>query len=449
VHSVEQALAALERAEPQLVEAARTAWEALLAGAGPEELTQWRLQQYCWDELPQTWFPSEPSASGSGLGARWRVAQALAALLDELGLGRYAEIARGETTREVLAVGEHTPERGRALARRAAQRSGIEPPSTELFTWGASMGPAEAFALEAVADTLELAVAAGDLVPGARGWRDRQTELTLAVLGTPRRELAGDTPYQRVLAERLGRWVRGARSTTRSAMLAPLATRLVEPVEPLAGAAARALLHPLDWLLAEVGEGITLTAAGYLPPRTVARALDELGWREELIGASHREVDAYPVLVLREAATRLGLIRRRGGRLQLTPSGRAAGIEGQALWSVVAARLICPEHSALAVASEVVLAVLETEDVVVEEDVRGLVQAVVTESGWRVAGRRQPSEADTSPLFFAVLRELRWLELIEESGALTGRRLQARPGVGELFRAALRHRVLHRDVVLE
>jgi hypothetical protein len=79
--------------------------------------------------------------------------------------------------------------------------------------------------------------------------------------------------------------------------------------------------------------------------------------------------------------------------------------------------------------------------------VRVLVQAVVTESGWRVAGRRAPSESDTSALFFAVLRELRWLELVEETGALLDRQLRARPGATDLFRAALRHRVLHRDVV--
>ncbi len=441
MQSVEQALAALGRLEPHLAEDARAAWAALVGDAGPESLTQWRLQQYCWDELPQTWLP--------GTGSRWRLAEALAALLDGLGLSRYAQIARGEITREVLSISQQAPERGRAMARRAAQRSGIEPPSTELFTWGTSLGPAESFAQEAVADTLELAVAAGELVPGTRGWRDRQSELTLSVLTSPRTELRGETPYEGVLTERLGRWVRGARSTTRSSMIAPLAGRLLEPVVPLAGAAARALLQPLDWLLTEVGEGLTLTAAGYLPPRTVARALDALGWREELIGASHREVDAYPVLVLREAATRLGLVRRRGSRLLLTPTGRAAAVEGQVLWSALAGRLVGPDHTALAVTWEVVLAVLETGDIVVEEDVRALVQAVVTESGWRVAGRRQPAEADTSPLFFAVLRELRWLELMEESGALLGRRLSAKPGASDLFRAALRHRVLHRDVVLE
>jgi hypothetical protein len=101
----------------------------------------------------------------------------------------------------------------------------------------------------------------------------------------------------------------------------------------------------------------------------------------------------------------------------------------------------------LSVAWEVVLAVLAPGDVVGEEECRVLVQAVITESGWRVAGRRAPSESDTSALFFAVLRELRWLELVEESGALLDRQLRARSGAAELFRAALRHRVLHRDIV--
>lgn len=311
------------------------------------------------------------------------------------------------------------------------------------------MEPAEASALEAVADRLEMAIAAGDLTPGSRGWRDQQAEITVSVLTTPLPQLRGRSPYDCILDERIGRWVRGPRSTTRTGLLAPLEHRLREPVDPGMAAPARALLRPLDWLLTEVADGLALTAAGYLPPRSVARALDELGWRDELIGPASREVDAYPVLVLREAGTRLGLIRRRGARLLCTPSGRAALADGRALWTAVAGGLVGPEPSALAVAWEVVLAVLEPGDAVPEEDVRALVQAVVTESGWRAAGRREPSESDTAPLFFAVLRELRWLELVQERGALLDRQLHARPGAGELFRAALRHRIVHRDVVPE
>ena len=153
------------------------------------------------------------------------------------------------------------------------------------------------------------------------------------------------------------------------------------------------------------------------------------------------------MLVLRETAQRLGLCRRRGQRLVLSPGGRAAVADGRDALAGGRRRPGRPGALALAVAWEVVLAVLEPGDVVGEEDVRVLVQAVVTESGWRVAGRRAPSESDTSALFFAVLRELRWLELVEETGALLDRQLRARPGAADLFRAALRHRVLHRDVV--
>ncbi len=438
--SVEEALAAIGRLEPGLAESARTAWDTLTAGEGPESVTQWRVQLFCWDHLAR-WGPDG--------AARWHVAEALAALLDALGMERYARVARSETTRQILTAADSGADRGRSLARKAAQRSGIDPPGTELLTWGAVMEPAEASALEAVADRLEMAIAAGDLTPGSRGWRDQQAEITVSVLTTPLPQLRGRSPYDCILDERIGRWVRGPRSTTRTGLLAPLEHRLREPVDPGMAAPARALLRPLDWLLTEVADGLALTAAGYLPPRSVARALDELGWRDELIGPASREVDAYPVLVLREAGTRLGLIRRRGARLLCTPSGRAALADGRALWTAVAGGLVGPEHTALAVAWEVVLAVLEPGDAVPEEDVRALVQAVVTESGWRAAGRREPSESDTAPLFFAVLRELRWLELVQERGALLDRQLQARPGAGELFRAALRHRIVHRDVVPE
>jgi hypothetical protein len=438
VLSVEEALAEIGRLEPELAGSARAAWDTLTAGDGPESVTQWRVQLFCWDHLAR-WGPDG--------AARCHVAEALAALLDAMGMERYARIARSDTTQQILTAADSGA--ARTLARKAAQRSGIDPPGTELLTWGAVMEPAEAHALEAVADRLEMAIAAGELTPGARGWRDQQAEVTVSVLTTPLPQLGGRSPYDRILDERIGRWVRGPRSTTRTGLLAPLEHRLREPVEAGMAAPARALLRPLDWLLTEIADGLALTAAGYLPPRTVARALDELGWRDELIGPASREVDAYPVLVLREAATRLGLVRRRGARLLCTPSGRAALADGRALWAAVAGGLVGPEHSALAVAWEVVLAVLEAGDSVPEEDVRALVQAVVTESGWRAAARREPSESDTAPLFFAVLRELRWLELVQESGALLDRQLQARPGAGDLFRAALRHRVVHRDVVPE
>ena len=149
--SVEEALAAIGRLEPGLAESARAAWDTLTAGEGPESVTQWRVQLFCWDHLAR-WGPDG--------AARWHVAEALAALLDALGMERYARIARSETTRQILTAADSGADRGRGLARKAAQRSGIDPPGTELLTWGAVMEPAEASALEAVADRLEMAIAA-------------------------------------------------------------------------------------------------------------------------------------------------------------------------------------------------------------------------------------------------------------------------------------------------
>src|SRR5271166_743698 len=53
----------------------------------------------------------------------------------------------------------------------------------------------------------------------------------------------------------------------------------------------------VGWLLNRVGEqGIRLTAAGYLPPKVVTAAMDELGWRAKWIGSCTREDTTAPIL---------------------------------------------------------------------------------------------------------------------------------------------------------
>ena len=52
------------------------------------------------------------------------------------------------------------------------------------------------------------------------GWRDQQAEITIGVLTAPHPDLGGRAPYEGVLDERVNRWIRGPRSTTRSALLA-------------------------------------------------------------------------------------------------------------------------------------------------------------------------------------------------------------------------------------
>ena len=104
-------------------------------------------------------------------------------------------------------------------------------------------------------------------------------------------------------------------------------------------ATAARMVRPYSWLLDRVGDGgIKLTAAGYLPPVDVAAAVAELGLGQEWAGGS-REHQAVPVLVLRQTAQRMGLLRKRGGLLVLTRAGLAVRADPVALWWQLAERM--------------------------------------------------------------------------------------------------------------
>lgn len=119
------------------------------------------------------------------------------------------------------------------------------------------MGWQEASARSSTADFLEVAVAGGDLVPGRRGWKARQQELTRAHLDTPQPDLLGQTLAQVILTERAETWLSRHRSETRRRILAPIANRLLHPAELPATAADP--LPPLRWLLDQLDGGIALT----------------------------------------------------------------------------------------------------------------------------------------------------------------------------------------------
>lgn len=117
-----------------------------------------------------------------------------------------------------------------------------------------------------------------------------------------------------------------------------LDARLHEPVLVDADTATR-MVHPYRWLLDHVGDGIKLTAAGFLPPRLVAAAVGELRLGDEWIGSHNRENQTLPVLNLRESAMKTGLLRKQGGVLLPTPQGRTAREDPVALWWHLAANL--------------------------------------------------------------------------------------------------------------
>ncbi|MHC8609895.1 hypothetical protein ACW4FP_19835 (plasmid) [Paenarthrobacter ureafaciens] len=107
---------------------------------------------------------------------------------------------------------------------------------------------------------------------------------------------------------------------------------------------AEAMIAPYLWLTRRVGlDGLSLTAAGWLPPAVVREAMTELDWAKDWIGKANREDQTLPVLQLRESAQRLGLIRKIKGRLVLTSATKQLLDNPEGLWLFLA-RSIAHRH---------------------------------------------------------------------------------------------------------
>ena len=96
-----------------------------------------------------------------------------------------------------------------------------------------------------------------------------------------------------------------------------------EPVT-LDDADLRTAAAPWRAVLAAVGTGTKLTAAGYLPPALVEQIADATGISTWWIGKANREDLTYPVLLLRESAQAFGLLRKSKGTLAPTARAKAA-----------------------------------------------------------------------------------------------------------------------------
>lgn len=125
------------------------------------------------------------------------------------------------------------------------------------------------------------------------------------------------------------------------------------PVSPLRALIASATTEPVTLtddevtgavrryagVLAAVGDGVALTAAGYLPPRIVETVYRDLDIDRHWIGKGNREDLTYPVLSLRESATALGLLRKAKGRLAPTRAASSVASHPRALFHHIRDRL--------------------------------------------------------------------------------------------------------------
>ena len=370
--SESQALETLSREDPEAAGDARAALAWLTGDEGLETISLLRLQEFLWYALPVKWPMSTPGRVG--------VAKALGRLFLLAGLDRYAGVCASTGTEKIINAYADGHEEGIAAYTEAIEESNAAPPDTELLAWGSVMGSQERAAYDACAAALELAFASGELSVGTRGWRTRRLDIVNRWLtgrpagdlpvdlpagdldgglpagdldgGLPAGDLDGgaelgqaqdgspgtDTWLGRISAERIDAWAHG-RPGERSRLARGLIPRLLEPP-----AVPDDPLPTLRWLLGRAGEGLRLTARHYIAPALVTEAVEEFGWRDQLVGTLRQELDVFPLHTLRGMAqTEMGAIRRRSTSLVLTKTGKLMTADPAARWHIGTAALIGPD----------------------------------------------------------------------------------------------------------
>ena len=144
-------------------------------------------------------------------------------------------------------------------------------------------------------------------------------------------DLPSRPPVPRHVGEKLTELMLRARVSDTERQLRTLASAADADADVEEATAAR-MVRPFTVLLDTVGDGVKLTAAGYLPPAVVQTIFDELEMGDEWIGKGNREDLTVPVLQLRETAQQLKLLRKYKGRLVPTPRGRALARDAVGLW---------------------------------------------------------------------------------------------------------------------
>lgn len=248
-------------------------------------------------------------------------------------------------------------------------------------------------------------------------------------------DLSARPPVPRHVGGKLAALLLRARTTATARDLRGLASAADGEVD-IDESTAGQMLRPLQVLFDAVGDGVKLTAAGYLPPVVVRTIFEDLELDQEWIGAGNREDQTLPVLELREAAQRLGLLRKHKGRLALTSRARTLATDPVGLWQHVAGRLPIGGRDVSDAgwqAGVLLLALLAADST---EDVETRIAELLTGLGWAIDDAQPIDLRTASGLVASDVRLLRRLGALGagRSGRWPGRVTAA--GV-QLARAAM------------
>ncbi len=389
---LQRVLAEMAADDSDAARLAESAAEWFTAGEGAGVVNLAGVQRFAWYELPLKWVGPPDQHR--------RVLDAAAELFDRLDLPHYAAVCRSPKTAEILDAYAISHHEGLKAFRAAHERSGVDPPDLEDFTWGDVMGLEEVAARATAERALEEAMTQGKLTPGASGWRAVAMVVTAAVLDSPHPALPGQTHRTAVLTERLDDWVRTMERSSPAlhALRTRQVNRLLHPI-PVPGDVAERI-EPITWFLDGVDQGARLTQAGYLPTTMVREGWErfswDLGWTDRPPRSETEVVQLHELHVL---LRRLGAVRRRGRDLRLTRLGGRMGGDPEVAWRVSAAGLSDGEWPR-AVAEVFTLLLLEGE----QRDRKLKTQAttILGEAGWRSDG--EPPDTTTVASAWSVTR---------------------------------------------
>ena len=321
----------LTRLDPPTADRVRPVLDLLFGEPGHRtplsDLHQLGLQHFLWIRLPDAWFVDELE--------HHEIAWSFGDFLAAAGLQRYAAICRSQRTHEILSTWHVDPDEGARVAREAQQTSGVLPPDTGTLTFGSQTGNQEERTLTRVSRLLEDLIVRGELDPGSPRFKNQSLQAVETFLRTPTATYDGMAPAAVVQRERAALWAHRLSSRLRGfwdetlPMLEKAAT--VPPNVQLA-------LGPVTAVLEAVRDGVTLTSAGYLPPKVAVALDDRFAWSEEYLRKTPRgEGDLPPLQWLHQHLREQRLLTKRGNRLTVSVEGRRALDDPLRLWRAVVA----------------------------------------------------------------------------------------------------------------
>lgn len=432
---VEAALGRIGARDPELEREASDVFGSLTWGEGPQVLRQAGVQDWLWYIVPTKYLTDE-------VGYMTHLAQAAAALFEELGLHRYAAICQSETTQRVHAAFDESDAAGRAAMSKAMEASGLQPPDLVDFEWGGVMGWGESTARSAVEDALEAAIVSGRMVVGGRGWRTRQAEVTAATLDEDHPIEPGQSWRTVVITERIQQWVEAAdrRSPRLGLLRAATANRLLHPID--APAEVASMMQPISWFLRSFGDEQPLTQAGYLTPAVVRRLHDDAPSDDSLSQnrPPRTELDAPMLHRIRNWLQAAGALRKHNKTLRRTKHGAVAAENPVEAWRLLVSNLGDQGWDRFVVET-CALMMLDCGSEIGTSALFSEAAKVAADLGWATSDHGQehpPGEREVSAAFHGMLPILESCGAVVRSGDWRNRRVELTAAGATTMLAAIR-----------